>query len=54
MSTAFPAIWSLALLAIVVLLLVLLRTLRGQTRANHADDPDLPVALAKDTRSGPT
>ncbi len=49
MSTVFPVIWGLALLAIVVLLLVLRRTLRGQTRANHTDDPDLPVALATDT-----
>ena len=49
MSVAFPVVWGLALLAIMVLLSVLLRTLRGQTRANHTADPDLPVALASDT-----
>ena len=49
MSTAYPAVWGLALVAIMALLTVLLRTLRGQTRANHTDDPDLPVALARDT-----
>lgn len=49
MSVAFPVVWGLALLAIVALLTMLLRTLRGQQRPDHADDPDLPVALARDT-----